>query len=107
MSKQEAPSVSWGDTSSVESTASSMNRSMFNMKDYLLGRVLTIVDASISDQEQRKAMKDVVKDAFRSREFHSTEVLHLFFQFAKATTEQEDSWFRNNERPEEIRPYEE
>lgn len=27
----------------------------------LVGRMLTVVDASISDQEQRKALKDIVK----------------------------------------------
>lgn len=36
------------------------------VKSKLLGKVLTLVDASIQDQEQRKAFKDIVKDAFKS-----------------------------------------
>ena len=45
---------------------------VINMKNGLLklwlGRVLTIIDASIQDVEQRKAMKDLVKNAFYSEE---------------------------------------
>lgn len=33
-------------------------------RSYLLGKVLTIIDASISDPEQRKALKDVIQHAF-------------------------------------------
>lgn len=36
------------------------------IKGKLLGRVLTIIDASIADPQQRKALKDIVKDAFSS-----------------------------------------
>ena len=31
---------------------------------YFLGRVLTILDASIQDKEQRKGIKDLIEDAF-------------------------------------------
>lgn len=36
------------------------------LKTKLIGKVLTIIDASIADQEQRKALKDLVKEAFYS-----------------------------------------
>lgn len=36
------------------------------VKNKLLGRVLTVIDASISDPEQRKALKDVLKEVFQS-----------------------------------------
>jgi hypothetical protein len=35
---------------------------------FLLGKVLTIVDASFSDKEQRKAVKDLVRQQFREQE---------------------------------------
>ena len=35
---------------------------------YLQGRILTIVDASISDPKQNKAVKDVMREAFWSTE---------------------------------------
>ena len=34
---------------------------------FLLGEVLTIIDASISDHTQRKALKDVLKSRFHDR----------------------------------------
>ncbi len=39
-----------------------------NLQKLWLGRVLTIVDASIQDPEQRKAVKDLVKNAFYESE---------------------------------------
>lgn len=44
--------------------AENVNSSVYNQRKYLLGRVLTIVDAVASDPEQRKAIKDVVQDLF-------------------------------------------
>ena len=32
-------------------------------RDYLVGRILTIIDASIADPEQRKGIKDLIKEA--------------------------------------------
>lgn len=32
--------------------------------NYLLGRVLTIIDASVIDSDQRKAVKDLIKGEF-------------------------------------------
>ena len=34
---------------------------------HLLGQILTIVDASVVDAEQRKAVKDLVRDKFNER----------------------------------------
>lgn len=44
--------------------AENVNTQIYNQRKYLLGRVLTIVDAVASDPEQRKAIKDVVQDLF-------------------------------------------
>jgi hypothetical protein len=38
--------------------------------NYLLGRILTITDASITDPVQRKAIKDMVKTEFYNFEFN-------------------------------------
>lgn len=35
---------------------------------FLLGKVLTVVDAAFSDKEQRKAVKDLVKQQFREQQ---------------------------------------
>jgi len=32
-------------------------------RDYRIGQILTIIDASISDREQRKAIKDLIKNS--------------------------------------------
>jgi len=36
----------------------------YDVNQNLLGKVLTIVDSSISDQTQRKAMKDLIRESF-------------------------------------------
>lgn len=53
------------------------------MKNNQLGKLLTIVDASISDKEQRKALKDIVKDAIWEKEYFSSEISQIIIQFAK------------------------
>lgn len=48
-----------------------------------LGRVLTIIDASISDQEQRKGIKDLIKNEFyRNLDFNQycKDTLYSFFE---------------------------
>ena len=50
-------------------------------RKYFLGRVLTIVDASISDKEQRKGIKNLINEAFwdsRHREYFVREILLNF-----------------------------
>lgn len=38
--------------------------------NFLLGKLLTIVDASFSDQEQRKAVKDLVRNVVWEQKTH-------------------------------------
>lgn len=40
---------------------------------YKLGRILTVVDASISDPEQRKAIKDLINSQWWDRSYRATE----------------------------------
>ena len=50
---------------------------------YFLGRVLTIVDAVAKDEEQRKSLKDLVHDAFYSKQFYDHEIREFLLQFAE------------------------
>lgn len=45
---------------------SHLNDSVYEHRNQLLGEILTIVDASIQDQEQRKAVKDLIRKVFYS-----------------------------------------
>ena len=51
--------------------------------DYFLGRVLTIIDASIADPEQRKGIKDLVKDAYYDREYYTSNIREVIIAFAE------------------------
>ena len=42
---------------------------------YLLGKVLTVVDASFPDREQRKAVKDLIKQQFYDQTKHVCGIL--------------------------------
>lgn len=42
---------------------------------FLLGRVLTVIDASIADPRQNKAIKDVLKGEFINKLAHVSDVL--------------------------------
>ena len=44
--------------------AEKINMDIYDQRKYLLGRILTIVEAVTNDPEQRKAIKDVVQDLF-------------------------------------------
>lgn len=48
----------------VQVLAEKINEDVCNQRKHLIGKILTIVDASFSDPEQRKAVKDMVNDAF-------------------------------------------
>lgn len=37
------------------------------IEQFLLGKVLTIIDASYSDERQREAVKSLIKDKFHSQ----------------------------------------
>ena len=54
-----------------------------NLKEYLMGRILTIVEASAVDTEQRKAMKDLVKEVIWSNEHYSDEIGDIWIQFVE------------------------
>lgn len=73
--------VSWGNTETIESTSDEMLISIGDLKNYLLGKILTIVDATYADTQQRKAVKDLVRSAIHSREYYSDQVVHLLHQF--------------------------
>lgn len=49
---------------------------------YLLGRVMTIVDASISDAEQRKGIKDLIKSEFYT-ETHRGDIESILLEFVE------------------------
>lgn len=48
-----------------------------DLKNYLMGRTLTIIDGCISDPEQRKAIKDLVRDAFWSQEGYTKSIENI------------------------------
>ena len=43
-----------------------LNDGIYEYRNDLLGKILTIVDASFSDPEQKKAVKDLIKEVFYS-----------------------------------------
>ena len=52
-------------------------------KKNFLGRTLTIIDASIADPEQRKGIKDLIKDTFYSPDNHLEEEMRtILLEFA-------------------------
>lgn len=67
----------------VQLLAENVNTSIYNQRKYLLGRVLTIVDAVADDSEQRKAIKDLVHDLFHQGSYWNDIKWH-FNQFGDA-----------------------
>lgn len=53
------------------------------IKEYLMGKMLTIIDASIADKEQREAIKDLVKQATWSEERFSDDIQSIWIQFVE------------------------
>jgi hypothetical protein len=41
---------------------------IFETNEFLMGEILTIIDASISDKEQRKCLKDLMRKVFHNPE---------------------------------------
>lgn len=56
---------------------------VFDYRGYLLGRVLTIIDASIADPEQRKGIKDLINNAFWDREYFTESIRKWIWEFGK------------------------
>lgn len=48
----------------IQLLAEKINNDVYEQRKHLIGKVLTIVDATAQDPEQRKAIKDMVNDAF-------------------------------------------
>ncbi len=54
-------------------------------KKYVLGKILTIIDASISDERANKAMKDLIMDAYWSSSLNDSfrrSIKRILVQFA-------------------------
>ena len=71
----------------VEKLESRAIREINYLKEYLLGRTLTVIDASVSDPIQRKAQKDVIKEAFYSKEYFTDNVLTVFADYLRSLEE--------------------
>lgn len=54
---------------------------IWDLRRYLEGKVLTIIDASIQDLQQRKALKDLIREAIHSEEYITSEFLEVLTQF--------------------------
>jgi len=41
-----------------------ISKELYEVRDDIMGKILTIIDASISDQEQRKGLKDIIRQSY-------------------------------------------
>lgn len=48
-----------------------------SLKGYIEGRLLTIVDATFNDPQQRKAMKDLFREAIWSQEYFTGNICNI------------------------------
>ena len=61
------------------------NKEIYEQRRHLIGKVLTIVDASTNDPDQRKAVKDMVNDAFYGPSYWNN--ISVWFEaFARANS---------------------
>lgn len=67
----------------TELLAENVNTDIYNQRKRLLGRVLTVLDATTTDPAQRKAVKDLIDEIFYSTSYWNDIRWH-FQQFAKA-----------------------
>lgn len=67
----------------IDSLSDIVNAEIYNQRKYLLGKILTITDSSIADKEQRKAVKDLVQDAFYTGSYWN-ELRKVFSDFREA-----------------------
>lgn len=56
------------------------------IKDCLLGRLLTLIEASIEDRERRKAIKSIARNEIWKDEPFSQEIKEIIIQFAEKYT---------------------
>jgi len=54
-----------------------------NIKSHLLGRVLTIIDSSMIDERQNKAVKELIRQAIWKKEFFSQEFAEVIQQYVE------------------------
>ena len=70
---------------------------------YITGRVLTIIDASIQDKEQRKALKDIIEQAIYGNENNSEIIKDIlnqfFFKYAPKLKSEDEVKFWNKDYP--------
>lgn len=50
-------------------------------QDYLLGKVLTIIDSVVPSEKQNKAVKDVIKTAWYDRNYSEDKLSEILRQF--------------------------
>lgn len=74
-----------------------IDNEIWEFRDNLMGQILTIIDASISDQEQRKGLKDLIKRTGYDHEHMKwflyrigKIILEFNSKFAKVKLEDED-----------------
>ena len=67
----------------VQLLSEKINNDVYEQRKYLIGKILTIVDATAQDPEQRKAIKDMVNDAFYGPSYWNN-IRELISGFAKA-----------------------
>ena len=78
--------------------------------NYFLGQVLTIIDASISDKEQRKGIKNLIQNAYYRDNNANTRMREIIFDFCQQycsdtlpqTKEKQDVFLRKNILPGEL-----
>ena len=70
----------------IEKLRDVIDNHIWELTEYRLGQVLTIIDASIADPEQRKGLKDLVKDAFHQPEYYGKGIKMWLWEFAKKFT---------------------
>jgi hypothetical protein len=61
-----------------------INELQENKRNNWLGKLLTLVDATFQDPEQRKAQKDLVKEIFYGREYYTEQEEWNFRKFGEA-----------------------
>ena len=66
----------------IEKLRWKISEGIWQLKNHLVGKVLTIIDASTSDNKQREALKDLITQALHSEEYY-TDFDSLLNQFSE------------------------
>jgi len=62
------------------------------IKDYLLGRVLTIIDSAIAEEKQNKAIKDLIRQAVWDKEYFSDDFPNIISQYVEKYNPEMKKW---------------